>query len=413
MDNKKIEINKEDLICSICKEPFIEPIFIPSCGHHSCRACLIQLMESDIDNNRKCSVCLVPFNNIMTNDYLNTVKSNFMLSNLVSEHFSVKCENYGCDHKHLENHQEGHNRICPYYIINCKNKNNGCYDTFIRKDEFNHINTCEYHICVGKRYGCNYKNTLEELDIHQKDCIFRKIGRNVENKLIENITCYVEEKINDVNESREKKEKDMTLRIKSLERSINVLRRKVNRFNTYNYSPLQYRTDETLPVAEQQQYTVPYLEQPPLRVPNSQEEYNEEILHPRSAGYNQVNNVNDNISNNVNDNISNNDNTNDNNTNDNNTNEINRLSYQITRNNQDVPSARTLLNLSGRNINNINRSNLVNSISRILENDLNRIIRTDVNNLLYTNPSSVPPNGNVDNSYNTFNNDDEEEAGNM
>ena len=82
MDNKKIEINKEDLICSICKEPFIEPIFIPSCGHHSCRACLIQLMESDIDNNRKCSVCLVPFNNIMTNDYLNTVKSNFMLSNL-------------------------------------------------------------------------------------------------------------------------------------------------------------------------------------------------------------------------------------------------------------------------------------------------------------------------------------------
>ena len=72
MDNKKIEINKEDLICSICKEPFIEPIFIPSCGHHSCRACLIQLMESDIDkeylnaanrNNIKCKETLNKINN--------------------------------------------------------------------------------------------------------------------------------------------------------------------------------------------------------------------------------------------------------------------------------------------------------------------------------------------------------------
>lgn len=393
MDNEKIEINKKDLICAICKEPFIEPIFIPSCGHHSCRDCLIQLINSDIDNNMKCSVCLVPFNNIMTIDYLNTVKSNFMLSNLVAEHFSIQCENYGCDHKHLETHQESHNRTCPYYIINCKNKCNGCYDTFMRKEEFEHLNICKYNNCVGKRYGCNYKNTLAELDIHQKDCIYRKIGRNVENKLIENITCYVEEKINEVNENHEKKEKDMSLRIKSLERSLSALRRRVSRINTYNYSPLNYRSEETLPATENLNTTIPYLEQPPLRVPNSQGEYNEEILQPINNEYNQIDN-------NINDNNLNNTNTN---TNINPTNEINRLSYQITRNNQTIPPISTL-NLSGRNLNNINRSNLVNSISQILESDLNRIIRNDVLNNL-----QPPQNSNINNNYNTFNNDDESE----
>ena len=48
----KNKINKKDLICAICKEPFIGLIFIPSCGHHSCRECLIQLINSDIDINR-------------------------------------------------------------------------------------------------------------------------------------------------------------------------------------------------------------------------------------------------------------------------------------------------------------------------------------------------------------------------
>lgn len=422
MDNEKIEINKKDLICAICKEPFIEPVFIPSCGHHSCRECLIQLINSDIDNNRKCSICLVPFDNLMTIDYLNTVKSNFMLSNLVNEHFSIKCENYGCEHKHLESHQENHNKKCPYFIINCKNKNNGCHDTFIRKDEFNHLNVCRYHTCVGKRYGCNYKNTLDELDIHQKDCIYRKIGRNVENKLIENVTCYVEEKINEVNENHEKKEKDMSLRIKSLERSLSSLRRKVGMINTYNYSPLNYRSEETLHATENPHTTIPYLEQPPLRVPNSQEEYNEEILHPvNNNDYSQINNnINDNTTNsNLNTSISDNLNNNINNTSISSTinpiNDINRLSFQISRNNQNI-HPRTTFNLSGRNLgrslNNINRSNLVNSISQILESDINRIIRNDVNNLLYSNPLEDPNNNinsNINNNYNTFNNEDESE----
>ena len=106
----------------------------------------------------------------MTIDYLNTVKSNFMLSNLVKNIFLFNVKIMVAN-INIWKKSKNHNRTCPYYIINCKNKNNGCYDTFIRKDEFNHLNICKYHTCVGKRYGCNYKNTLDELDIHQKDCL--------------------------------------------------------------------------------------------------------------------------------------------------------------------------------------------------------------------------------------------------
>jgi hypothetical protein len=370
MENEKIEISKNDLICSICKEPFIEPIFIPSCGHHSCRDCLIQLTNSNIDNNRKCSVCLVPFDEIMNNDYLNKVKSNYMLSNLVFEHFSVKCENKGCSIKILESQQDKHNKKCPYFIINCKNKNNGCYEKFMRKDEFEHQKLCRFNICVGKRYGCNYRNSLSELEMHQKDCIYKRIGKNIENKLIENMTCYVEEKINDVIDENNKKEKDMLFKIKSLERSVSALKKRIynNYYYNYNSSP-SYR----LPNYNYNSNQNNNLDRNPYRVYN----YDEQPVN-NEINQNDIHYDNETIIDNSN---------RDNERNQNNTSNT----RNSVLNNSMIP-----LDIYNNNINSINR-NLTNTITQILENDLNDILRNNIRNNI--------DRENLDRNYSTFNND--------
>jgi hypothetical protein len=347
MNNNKIEISKNDLICSICKEPYAEPIFIPSCGHHACRNCLIQQINSNIDNNRKCSVCLVPFNEFMNIDYLNQVKCNYMLSNLVFENFSVKCENNGCNEKILESQQSDHNDICPYFLINCKNKNNGCFEKFMRKNEFEHLKICKFNVCVGKRYGCNYRNNIRELETHQKDCIYKRIGKNIENKMIENMTCYVEEKISDVIEENEKKEKDLLLRIKSLEKTVSsFIKNNLNNHYDYhsrNRTPYRY-----------------YNEQPTNNNQNYSSFENETVIDE------PIRPVDRNLHNNT----------------------SNRLNFSITP-----------FDNYNNSINTINR-NLTNTITQILDNDLNNILRNNrINNT-----------SNNNRDYNTFNNDSPDEG---
>jgi hypothetical protein len=205
--NSKIGIDENDLICSICKEPFIEPIFIPSCGHHSCRQCLKSLIKTNMDNNKKCSVCLTPFNNLVTDEYINSAKPNLMITNLVNDAFSVVCDNDGCDEKVLEYLQDLHDKTCPHLLVKCKNFKNGCRLNIKRQDKQTHLNTCLYHGCDGKSYGCNFVGSLKEIKKHNLKCMFNSIGSNIEKKITKNVICYInnenelQEQINKINQN--------------------------------------------------------------------------------------------------------------------------------------------------------------------------------------------------------------------
>ena len=343
----KIELNRNDLICPICKEPFIEPIFIPSCGHHSCRCCLLELYRSDIDNNRKCTICLVEFIDIFTLDYITNVKPNHMLSNLVEENFSVKCINNGCDIKILESKQEEHNKKCPYQIIECKNRFNGCRIKVIRKDLFIHMDSCDFYYCIGKRYGCIFKSNKINLQEHQNTCIYKKIGKNLENKFIENMTCYVDEKCKNIESNLDKKIKTLELHLKSMDRNLLIIKRKVNKItnetnNTYlnnnDYYPIRYNSprirNREILIREPEENR-----QPPL---------------PQQSSI--------------------------------------PLETDIVE-----PPRRTAFNNSLRNI-----------VNNYVENDINRVMRNEINNLFVNNQNNNQDNNQDNNqNYDTFNGDEQ------
>ena len=201
----KISFDKKDLICQMCKEPFYNPIFIPTCGHHCCKDCLLNIIKLEPKkNNRKCVICRTVLPDYFTTSYLSTVKINFLLQNMVMDNFSVECENR-CGTKLLDYQQETHNDNCINYPILCPNNNNGCFKKIPKKNIYSHLEECEFHACIGKRYGCRVIGTKSFLLEHQDACQNKIIGQNIENKLIENFNSYIDDKIKKYNDRFQRK----------------------------------------------------------------------------------------------------------------------------------------------------------------------------------------------------------------
>ena len=201
----KISFDKKDLICQMCKEPYYNPIFIPTCGHHCCKDCLLNIIKLETKKeNRKCVICRTVLPDFFSISYLSNAKINFLLQNMVMDNFSVECEN-GCGFKLLDYQQETHNNTCINYPIQCSNVNNGCLKKIQKKNIYNHLEECEFHACIGRRYGCRVIDTKINLIEHQDMCQNKIIGQNIENKLIENFNSYIDEKIKKYNDKFQRK----------------------------------------------------------------------------------------------------------------------------------------------------------------------------------------------------------------
>ena len=155
-------------------------------------------------NNRKCVICRTVLPDYFTISYLSNVKINFLLQNMVMDNFSVECENK-CGTKLLDYQQETHNDNCINYPISCPNNNNGCFKKIPKKNIYSHLEECEFHACIGKRYGCRVIGTKSFLLEHQDACQNKIIGQNIENKLIENFNSYIDEKIKKYNDRFQRK----------------------------------------------------------------------------------------------------------------------------------------------------------------------------------------------------------------
>ena len=234
----KISFDKKDLICQMCKEPFYEPIFIPTCGHHCCRECLINIvkLEPKIDN-RKCVICRTRSPDFFNITYILNTKINYLLQNMVMDNYSVECEN-GCGYKLLDYQQDTHNDNCINFPIICPNNNYGCFKKIPKKDIYAHLEDCEYHACIGRRYGCRVVDTKLNLIEHQEICQNKIIGQNIENKLIENFNSYIDDKIRKYNDKFQKKHNllnskiyEQNKKMLKLSSQINKMKEKLELYN--------------------------------------------------------------------------------------------------------------------------------------------------------------------------------------
>ncbi|KAJ3451470.1 rich repeat and nacht domain-containing protein [Anaeramoeba flamelloides] len=184
---------EESLICSVCQQPFQEPID-SCCKHTFCKLCLQYLFE----NNEDCPICQQPFSNkeyqisvnseiinqkisyldVQCPNYTNGCKSPIKLIDL-GEHVEkclyreIKCP-YGCDEKIIFNEKYKHVKTCAKTQDLCP----FCQSTIEKGQQKSHYEkTCQCYPmkCVHSIYGCQGVVQRKDYNNHLKDCKYHKV----------------------------------------------------------------------------------------------------------------------------------------------------------------------------------------------------------------------------------------------
>lgn len=148
---------------------FSLPIFLPSyssqelmnkpvslsCGHSSCKACLLQ----SVANGRK--TCPLQCRVIIDASNLNP---NIAVKALISK-IKVCCTNSGCSWTGQHSEKESHWGTCPFMLVECPN---GCIGNHQRSALAEHLAACPYEnvSCMFCRVGV----PRFRLDTHVENC---------------------------------------------------------------------------------------------------------------------------------------------------------------------------------------------------------------------------------------------------
>ncbi|GFQ94014.1 e3 ubiquitin-protein ligase PDZRN3-B [Trichonephila clavata] len=123
----------EELICSICRSVFCDPVQSP-CNHVFCRNCINKWLE----NNRNCPICRKRTTKYTVQEVVPLIKNMIMKLNL-------HCHNMekGCEEKFPLEACEAHLKVCVYEAVRCGNK--PCKEMIMRKDMPDHErNNCPH-----------------------------------------------------------------------------------------------------------------------------------------------------------------------------------------------------------------------------------------------------------------------------
>ncbi|CAF3419766.1 unnamed protein product [Rotaria socialis] len=147
-----------DLICSLCDNPFIDPI-VTQCGDTYCRLCI----EKDMGNGSHCpsQSC----NQLLSTDHLTLNPPPRLVVSMLDK-LKVRCQ------------------LCEKTNIN-----RGTFDEHIK------TSCSEYRKdCPGKNIGCQWFGSKNEHDEHTKTCLFEKLRPMVDilYKVIENQSLDIE-----------------------------------------------------------------------------------------------------------------------------------------------------------------------------------------------------------------------------
>jgi hypothetical protein len=123
-----------ELICIICKKPFVEPVSTP-CDHTFCRECLKQWIDK---NKKTCPTCRHP---ILSIDLVTQVSR--PLRNMV-DRLRIKC--LMCNETGLQrdNFNDHIGKVCPKIKVSCSAVDIKCPWTGLREELQKHLTTCTF-----------------------------------------------------------------------------------------------------------------------------------------------------------------------------------------------------------------------------------------------------------------------------
>eukprot|EP01102_Stenamoeba_stenopodia_P007063 TRINITY_DN1974_c0_g1_i4.p1 TRINITY_DN1974_c0_g1~~TRINITY_DN1974_c0_g1_i4.p1 ORF type:complete len:201 (-),score=10.08 TRINITY_DN1974_c0_g1_i4:362-964(-) len=124
----------KSLRCSICLEPFFEPIRTP-CGHVFCKECL----QAWVQKKPSCPLDTTPL------PTTGPFQVDFVLSELFAE-FPIVCPNE-CSWTGLQRDVTSHLSVCPAQNVSCSNP--GCKEVLPRKEIVKHQESCP-HLTTNK-----------------------------------------------------------------------------------------------------------------------------------------------------------------------------------------------------------------------------------------------------------------------
>ncbi|KAF7321828.1 TRAF-type zinc finger protein [Mycena kentingensis (nom. inval.)] len=144
-----------NLLCCICRVPFIEPVTTRTCSHTFCRTCISEALE----HARQCPVCRSPLFSV---DDLSP--ANPIIRSLVDE-LVVKCIHSECPHTCQRQLLTAHLLdSCPFSLVACPNAK--CDQTLARRDAPSHDCTQNLAVCDL----CESKVPIDDLEDHVSKC---------------------------------------------------------------------------------------------------------------------------------------------------------------------------------------------------------------------------------------------------
>ncbi|KAF5370740.1 hypothetical protein D9758_001948 [Tetrapyrgos nigripes] len=150
-----VDAINQNLLCCICRMPFIDPFTTRSCGHTFCRDCILE----SLDHALQCPIDRSP----LTTDDLQP--ANPIIRSLVDE-LAVECTNHPCSHtcqrQLLEQHLQS---SCLYIPVPCPD--GGCDQIMLRREAVTH--RCEHSIV--KCDACSSQVRAFELEDHRTQCL--------------------------------------------------------------------------------------------------------------------------------------------------------------------------------------------------------------------------------------------------
>nr|GAT56275.1 TRAF-type zinc finger protein [Mycena chlorophos] len=144
----------QNLLCCICRAPFVDPVTTRSCSHTFCRSCCLEALQ----HARQCPVDRSPLS------AQDLVPANPIIRALVDE-LIVECIHPECSHTTQRQLLTAHLLdSCPFSLVSCPN--NKCDQTLPRKD-------AATHDCTKKLVSCDLCDAeipLDDLENHVAGC---------------------------------------------------------------------------------------------------------------------------------------------------------------------------------------------------------------------------------------------------
>ncbi|KIY62830.1 hypothetical protein CYLTODRAFT_438788 [Cylindrobasidium torrendii FP15055 ss-10] len=148
-----VEPTNSNLVCCICRAPFVDPVTTQACSHTFCRGCISEALEHSL----QCPVDRLP----LTPEDLTSAGP--LIRSLVDE-LLVSCPNNDCPHVCQRDLLQGHLDACEFLIVDCPEQS--CHQMVVRKDAVN--GACIHSAVICSE--CYAEVAMSEYEAHSSTC---------------------------------------------------------------------------------------------------------------------------------------------------------------------------------------------------------------------------------------------------